>query len=91
MTATEIRRQILVGGALALAATYVRLRVRILAALLTHPLAIIALLIAGSCSVWVLSTQGDAAVEHPGATSARTAGFVLGLVLLVVILTAQRG
>ena len=91
MTATEIRRHVLVGGALALAATYVRLRARTLTALLTHPLAIIALLIAGSFSVQVLSTRGDAAVEHPGAAAARIAGFVLGLVLLVVMLTAQRG
>jgi hypothetical protein len=90
MTTTERTRRLPLAGALALSRAYLRIRIRSTTALVTNPLAIVALVIAAPSGVWLL-VQSGAGGSPTEAPPTRIAGFVLGLSLILVSLTAQRG
>lgn len=77
--------------AAALTLSYVRMRIRELRILLFNPLALVFAVVATGGYIWVLVTQGDHLANNPSVTQPYVAGFVFGLCLIIVCLTAQRG
>lgn len=78
-------------AAAALAIAYGRMRVREFRVLLSNPLALVFAAVAASGYIWVLITQGDLVANDPSSTQPYVVGFILGLCLIAVALTAQRG
>ncbi|QHC73367.1 hypothetical protein [Rathayibacter sp. VKM Ac-2805] len=78
-------------SAAALTLSQVLMRLRELRILLFNPLALVAAVVAAGGYIWVLVTQGDHLADDPSTAQPYVAGFVFGLCLIIVSLTAQRG
>ncbi|MGZ0067586.1 hypothetical protein [Microbacterium arborescens] len=78
-------------AAVALVIAYARMRIRDLRVLLINPLALVLSALGAVGYLWVLVTQGDDVSGGDQTPGVRVAGLVLGLILALVVLTAQRG
>ncbi|MDF2562737.1 MULTISPECIES: hypothetical protein [Microbacterium] len=78
-------------AAVALVTAYARMRIRDLRVLLLNPLALVLSAVGVVGYLWILVSQGDDISGGDQTPGVRLAGLGLGLILPLVVLTAQRG
>lgn len=91
MAPPSVTRRSATIAAVALVTAYARMRIRDLRVLLLNPLALVLSAVGVVGYLWILVTQGDDISGGDQTPGVRLAGLGLGLILPLVVLTAQRG